>query len=225
MPEYKQVNYKLPPSLVEALSSKAKEENRTATSLVIQALEQLLEISLTSQLQHIDQKLYESIQELQKRVEQLEERNIDKILYERISKVEECLEQAEARNIEGNLFGRICNLEERLESFGSSTNKETDQNTSKSIEKNSKELEGQLKLLNDETTKDKVEESDLQSIELNREIGHAEIIALTNMHIAAVRARHARKQNIIHNGITYTPSGRKRHPSWKPEIDESQSLE
>ena len=82
MPEYKQVNYKLPPSLVAALNAKAREENRTATSLVIQALGQLLELPSISQPQHIDQKLYESIQEIQRRVKQLEERNIDEILYE-----------------------------------------------------------------------------------------------------------------------------------------------
>jgi len=219
MPEYKQVNYKLPPSLVEALSAKAKEENRTATSLVIEALGQILEISPSLQPQRIENELYEFVQELQKRIEHLEKSDVDKILYDRIYSVENRLEVLES-NIEKDIDKNI-----EYKSIDSDIDEGIEiQNIEKDIDKfieippNNPE-KGQLQLLESEPINEKASDSranlSIQSEEFEGEIGHKKIAELANMGTGAVRARHARGQSISCDGIEYIPSGRKGKPKWK----------
>lgn len=115
--EYKQVNYKLPPDVVEALNTKAKEEGTTATNLVLRGLEHVLGISSKAETQSIDSNLYESIRAIEIRLESLEAHSIEKEIYNRISSLENYWNQFTSENIENNIYGRIARLEQLVEAF------------------------------------------------------------------------------------------------------------
>lgn len=83
----KQVNFKLPPDLIEALDAKALEENTNRTELVIQGIRYILGLS-EAQGSSVDNRIHSRIDSLEARLHQIETHRVEGDIHNRLHALE-----------------------------------------------------------------------------------------------------------------------------------------
>lgn len=113
----KQVNFKLPPDLIEALDAKAEQENTNRTELVIQGIRYILglfEIQSTS----VDSRIYSRIDTLEARLHQIETHRVDSSVDNyRLDRLEDRVSQLESQRVEDDIYNRLHSLAEQVQNL------------------------------------------------------------------------------------------------------------
>lgn len=113
----KQVNFKLPPDLIEALDTKALQENTNRTELVIQGIRHILGLFET-QSASVDNRIYNRIDTLEARLHQIETHRVDGSVDDyRLDRLEDRISQIESQRIEDDIHNRIDTLAEQMQSL------------------------------------------------------------------------------------------------------------
>lgn len=113
----KQVNFKLPPDLIEALDAKALEENTNRTELVIQGIRYILGLS-EAQSASVDSRIYDRIETLEARLHQIETHRVDSgVDNNRLDQLESRVSQLESQRVEDNIHKRLHTLTEQVQNL------------------------------------------------------------------------------------------------------------
>jgi hypothetical protein len=115
----KQVNFKLPPELVDALDIKASQENTNRTELVIQGIRSILGLS-QNQSTGIDKR----VDEIENRLRQVETHCIDESVDARhLKELENRINQLESQWVEGDIYNHLHDLAHQIEELKTSLNR------------------------------------------------------------------------------------------------------
>jgi len=114
----KQVNFKLPPDLIEALDAKAQQENTNRTELVVQGIRYILGLS-EAQSSSVDSRIYNRIESLEIRLHQIETHRVDDGSVDdyRLDRLEDRVSQLESQRVEDNIHDRLHALVEEVQSL------------------------------------------------------------------------------------------------------------
>jgi polyhydroxyalkanoate synthesis regulator phasin len=113
----KQVNFKLPQDLIEALDAKAERESTNRTELVIQGIRYILGLSEV-QSAGIDTHIHNRIDSIEARLHQIETHRVEIGVDDyRIDRLEDRVSQLEAQRIEVDIYNRIDTLAERMQAL------------------------------------------------------------------------------------------------------------
>jgi hypothetical protein len=113
----KQVNFKLPPDLIETLDVKADNEGTTRTELVIQGIRYILGLP-GIQTNSVDNRIYSRIETLEARLHQIETHRIDAGIDDyRVNCLEERVSQLESQRVEIDIRDRLHTLAEQVQSL------------------------------------------------------------------------------------------------------------
>lgn len=115
----KQVNFKLPQDLIEALDAKAERESTNRTELVIQGIRYILGLSET-QNTSVDKRIYNRIEALEARLHQVETHCVDSGVDDhRLDRLENRVFQLESQHIEDDIHNHIHALTEQVQKLSS----------------------------------------------------------------------------------------------------------
>jgi hypothetical protein len=113
----KQVNFKLPQNLIEALDAKAESENTNRTELVTQGIRYILGLSEV-QSDSVDNHVYNRIDSLEARLHQIETHRIDGSADDcRIDQLEDKVRQLESQRIDDDIHNRLHMMTEQIQNL------------------------------------------------------------------------------------------------------------
>jgi polyhydroxyalkanoate synthesis regulator phasin len=111
----KQVNFKLPPDLIEALDVRAGQENTNRTELVIQGIRYILGLSEPQNIS-VDNRIDHRIEEIENRLQQIEAQHADsRAGNAQIDQLEKRISQLEAQSIDSDTHQQLRRLAEQIE--------------------------------------------------------------------------------------------------------------